>query len=755
MTLESIHIKNRGPLVDFKADFGRITVIYGPNASGKSLLSNTLRAIERGEELETGEAVVTFKDRTLTSADFANVGASNRIRVFNADFLRDDVIDKRPGKIVLGSDVNDQRKEIDRLGTHISDLETATVQLTQQLSREEKLLGDQRQSAASEVKRVLRTVPVMEGSNHRWPQFDRGDALRGFESMLNEDNATLHYRSSDELDSLAETIRQRRSNLLRQIQIDDPGLPELHKRATALLRTEPDAVSLPEVDNDPSRRHWLLKGHGYANSQGHCAYCLQAVPPDRAEALDSFFSDDMTTLLRNIDDLIQGINQLDARLQAVSLPDKEEVRIDRQTDYQTVRARWVENIESAASYLATIQSHLQSKKTQPATVVEVEVEQPSWDTETSNEVNRIIADHNRSVENLLPICHEYELGMIANRFDEWKRLEDKIARLKLQINAKKQQIVELTAKLDKIKLLADANLIAASELTRMVRSFLGHDEIGFVLNDDEHSYQLTRHGEPAKHFSEGERTALALMYFLKRLEDESFEKRAGTLVFDDPITSFDEDNLFRAVSFIIDMTGVTAKKLRDQPERFIVLTHNFGLLERLWWDFRNQRADKDTNQRKARFYEMRCNRTGSQRKSELVEFDQAIITEYQVAFDEVSSITQGKTDINNPENSIRKCMEGFLRRVAPDYEAYGGALSTMRRLVDKSEEKSPSADQLRFLVTTANAGSHASATVRYARLASGWQQLKQAGEILLTLMQTVAEDHYQGMERLRNEGKKQ
>lgn len=752
MTLEKIHIKDRGPLVDFKAEFGPITVIYGPNASGKSLLSNALRSIEREEWTGPGEAEVTINGRTLSSGEFAQGEHKDRVRVFNANFLREDVIDGDPSAIVLGRAVVDQRDKIEILSRQIAKSESSRQAFTEQIGQLKKSLGDAFQSAGEKVKTVLRTVPKIDGANPRWPNFDRRDAEKTYRAMLVESSYARHKRSAERLEELEETILQRESpRSLDLPHVNDPSVSDIYRSASELLDTDCKTVSLPEIEGDPARRDWLLKGQEYSRDEGQCAFCHQHVPTDRANALESYFNDDLKRLLSDIDSMDQELGLKISTLASVSLPPVGDMLIDLQDTYQERSARWLSNIESALTAIESVRSQLKSKKDRPDMEFDISTEPPVWDADAAIELNQVIEDHNQSINKLRRNCEEYELAVIANRFEEWKCLEDQITGLKLKVETYDQQIKETSTKLVELRRSADTRLIAADELTRMVQSFLGHDEIGFELNDDDPSYRLTRHGEPATDFSEGERTALGLMYFLKRLEDNSFDKRNGTLVFDDPITSFDDDNLFRAVSFIVDKTGVTAQDLRDQPNTFIVLTHHFGLLERLWWDFRNQRIDKDSKPRKARFFEMRCGLNDSHRESELVEFQQAIITEYQVAFDEVSSIAEGRIDINNPENSIRKCMEGFLRRVVPDYETNGGPLYSMQRLVTQREADDPSWEQLRFLVTTANAGSHSGATIRYATLGNGWQRLKQASTILLNLMRVIAEDHYRGMERLRNE----
>ena len=321
MTLEKIHIKDRGPLVDFKAEFGSITVIYGPNASGKSLLSNTLRSIERAKWCGPGEAEVTINSRTLRSGDFAQGKNKDRVRVFNADFLRDDVIDGDPSAIVLGHAVVDQRDKIENLSRQIAKSESSRQAFTEQIGQLKKSLGDAFQSAGEKVKTVLRTVPKIDGANPRWPNFDRRDAEKTYRATLDESSYARHKRSAERLEELEETILQRESpRSLELPHVDDPSVSDINKRASVLLHTNLETTSLPEIEGDPDRRDWLLKGQEYSRDEGRCAFCHQHVPPDRANALESYFNEDLKLLLSKLDSLDQELGLKISTLASVSLP---------------------------------------------------------------------------------------------------------------------------------------------------------------------------------------------------------------------------------------------------------------------------------------------------------------------------------------------------------------------------------------------------------------------------------------------------
>lgn len=450
----------------------------------------------------------------------------------------------------------------------------------------------------------------------------------------------------------------------------------------------------------------------------------------------------MTQLLDNIDEMMaEGKRKSDvlANVRVVSL---NELRHDLQDDYQGVDEQWRLNVERTRSAIATIVSQLKTKRERPSKIVEPVADLPAWDAQAVAEVNRFVDQHNQSVTGLLPLCHEYEMGFIASRFDEWSNLEDEANRLKAELKEIDSDTAHAQVKLNELRTAADSKLIAANQLTDMVSSFLGHDEIGFNLNEGQHTYQLTRGGEPATDFSEGERTALGLMYFFKRLEDREFARQPGTIVFDDPITSFDEDNLIRAMSEIISRTGRAPDPHHPQLRacNVVILTHHFGVLERLWMEFRNQR-DKGS----AQFYELRCRRDANGRHSQLFRMENSLIADFQLAFDEVATLAnECNPDINNPENSIRKCLEGFLLRVAPDIDA-ADVFTFRNRYPDV---KVPTLE-LQNLKSVVNSGSHASRINRPANTDKHRKNVKVAAATLRMLMSGTVPSLYMGMESLR------
>lgn len=69
--------------------------------------------------------------------------------------------------------------------------------------------------------------------------------------------------------------------------------------------------------------------------------------------------------------------------------------------------------------------------------------------------------------------------------------------------------------------------------------------------------------------SEGEKTSIALALFISELETSKESDKVNILVFDDPISSFDYDNIYNIYYIIKDKW----KELKDKVQ-FIILTHN-------------------------------------------------------------------------------------------------------------------------------------------------------------------------------------
>lgn len=111
--------------------------------------------------------------------------------------------------------------------------------------------------------------------------------------------------------------------------------------------------------------------------------------------------------------------------------------------------------------------------------------------------------------------------------------------------------------------------IPADEINRDIAFIMGRDELNFV--NRESGYRITRNGKTAKNLSKGEENAIALIYFFNTMQDMNANPSNTIVVLDDPISSFDSNFYYNAISYIREKTL--------QVGQTFIFTHKFSLLK--------------------------------------------------------------------------------------------------------------------------------------------------------------------------------
>src|SRR5262249_42516519 len=155
--------------------------------------------------------------------------------------------------------------------------------------------------------------------------------------------------------------------------------------------------------------------------------------------------------------------------------------------------------------------------------------------------------------------------MIAAYLDEFANLRNAVTQASADISAKNQAVERLSTEIIRLEREVIEHLRPAEELNDELQKYLGHNELRLEVKKT--GYAITRNGVPAESLSEGESTAIALLYFLKSLQDRSFNLSQGVVVLDDPVSSLDANALYLAFGFIRERT-------KDAGQLFI-FTHNF------------------------------------------------------------------------------------------------------------------------------------------------------------------------------------
>ena len=226
----------------------------------------------------------------------------------------------------------------------------------------------------------------------------------------------------------------------------------------------------------------------------------------------------------------------------------------------------------------------------------------------------------------------------------------------------------------------------------------GHAELRLEVNDT--GYTILRGSEPAKALSEGETTAIALLYFLKSLQDKNFDLNKGVVLLDDPVSSLDANALYLAFGFIMERT-------KDAGQLFI-FTHNFNFFRQVknWFHHLPGQRKKDIVQRPARFYMFDCIKKNNQRSSTITKLD-PLLEHYESDYHYMFSRIYRDVHITSESgleqsyfvpNMARCVLETFLAFRQPDIS--GGL---WKRLNDINFDAAKKIRLLRFVNTYSHA----------------------------------------------------
>ena len=132
--------------------------------------------------------------------------------------------------------------------------------------------------------------------------------------------------------------------------------------------------------------------------------------------------------------------------------------------------------------------------------------------------------------------------MVAEELPEFERLIERGKIHDTRIAVFDWYIDALSDRISRLEVEITEHRAPAEELNDDLHNYVGHKELQLEIKDN--GYALTRNGVPASQLSEGEITAIAVLYFLKSLTDHRFDLANGAVVLDDPVSSLDANSLF-------------------------------------------------------------------------------------------------------------------------------------------------------------------------------------------------------------------
>lgn len=726
--------------------FNKYNLIYGWNGCGKTTLSGLLRRLEKKEALLTEEGAVTVEiDGTPVSAsDFGTLQALPPVKVFNRDYVEASVF-AGTGALsqifYFGEGSVEKQKEILRLQEELKTATAENLRLKTVSDNAANTLEQFKTDQAKTIKKLLSSSGQNDYNN-----YDK----RGF-SATSERLKKGDY-ASKRLDEAkrSEATRKKELQLQDDLTALDTTLPDfasIRDRASELLKRTVVSRVLGDLAKEPRIDSWVQTGlglHTGKHSTTTCRFCNQTLPADRLADIEAHFNqaykqllDDLATAQRECQTGITTVEETKAPFKEgfySHLRDGVPAQGEILKTYRT----------EAKAYLNGIIDQLKDKEGKPFESISLNalLTAPEPDSKAAEAaiaaINDLIAKHNSTSMNLakeVSVARKtLEEDQVAEALPELIRNQDARTAAANGFAQSNQAIEGLKKEIQGLEKQIDDSRRPAEELTQELASYLGQNDLKFETRD--HGYTVTRGGVIASNLSEGEKTAIAFLHFLKSLNDRSFKKDHGIVVIDDPISSLDANALFCAFGFMKDKTNNVAQ--------LFVLTHNFTFFRQVknWFIFLN-RGKK--NNPVANFYMLRTSSPGGTRTSQLMGLDPLLKdfeSEYHYLFFRVAeeaANTQPR-DLSNyyaMPNIARRLLESFLSFRFPQIEGLNKQIDAIDQF-----DAAKRARIIRFLHTHSHDGKVAEPEHDLSILSETPDILKD----LLALFEVVDKPHFDGMQ---------
>ncbi|MDE0331602.1 MAG: AAA family ATPase [Nitrospinae bacterium] len=745
-----VKLKHPGVLRDFSwpgdmQNFGHYNLIYGWNGSGKTTISRIFRAVEKQEPTESDcDVVLSSNGSHVNGSDFEH--STLPIRVFNRDFVADSVFRTGGGEIppifVLGEENVEKQREVEQLNAKLQEANVTLEQRRTQKSNAEHLLDRHCIGQARLIKETLRS-----SGDNVYNNFDKANYRQLARSIWDSGEAIANQLSEDEREKVEAQHHATQKERLDEISYQFPSFPTQMEIVSNLLKKTVVSEAIQSLKEDQELSSWVRQGLGLHQSRhvSECLFCEQKLPENRLSNLNAHFSAEYGQFLESVDAEIEHLQNASEAATNLSLPVPAQFYDDLAENYGNVRHRLDEALNTTKDFLDKLVEALQKKKERVFESYALNISEPQIDVRVIEVVNEIIENHNSTCENFeAQVVEARQLlanNLVACASEEFVKLISDANESKSAVAEASDNVAHLKEKIAQLERDIVEHLKPAEELNSDIQKYLGHSELQLDVKDT--GYKITRNGTPAKALSEGETTAIALLYFLKSLQDQNFDLANGVVVLDDPVSSLDANALYLAFGFIKERTKNAAQ--------LFILTHNFTFFRQVrnWFHHLRGQRKRDISQRPARFYMLEWKFDEGQRSSTLCWLDPLLEryeSDYHYLFVRIFHEAQESQERALEENYVlpnmaRRLLEGFLAFRRPQV---GGDLWNKLKEVDFDETKKTRI--LRFLHTNSHNDSIAEPEHDPYLLAEARSVLND----LLELMESEDNEHYMAMVGLVN-----
>lgn len=670
------HLKSFGIFKDFDGasikKFGRYNLVYGWNGTGKSTLSSLFASVEARAVVPRfagGQFSLSLEDSSSITDKNVSQTLLN-IHVFNQGFIQKNINwDKSVNSILLiAKEKIDEVKKLEELNGKLGKKNKLYLDKGVEAAKVRDSLEKFMTNAARKMKLGLQSIDTADSYYLNYDRRKLANFIKDNEAGVVDTGSILDDKAVIKLTNSA------RPDQMPAIAFySNPVDPEYYGKAVIRIRdliaTTAVNQAIQRLSDNPDIREWVQTGldlHEKHNSKA-CEFCASPFTPERASSLAAHFSKEFTDFQARLQSAATWIESQGAPTH--SLPASADFYKEFSTDFEGLKVEYDAAVNKIDTQVAAWKAALLAKIEDPMrTNIEV-TDMTGADLLKFNSVlaslTSLVALHNKKTANFKAETTKskkaLELHYAAAEIQEfdYSANELKIQQLESEAKAAGAEVAALQQEIDAIEASLSNETVGADEFNDTLHKFIGRSELCLKFNKDKKGYEIIRNGvgEHDGNLSEGEKTAIAFVYFITKLRENGNKISDTVVVVDDPVSSFDSNHLFHAYSFL-------RTQCQDARQLF-VLTHNFTYfkLVRDWFAGKNKGKDKPDV---SFFYQLDAS-PGSPRSSKLVDADDSLKnygSEYHYIFKKLFEY-RSHASLNRDEafltaNLSRKLVESFF-----------------------------------------------------------------------------------------------
>jgi wobble nucleotide-excising tRNase len=740
--------------------FNVVNLIYGWNGCGKTTLTRLFDRLAS----QSGETV-EFEVQTADGNKFTQTDPFPLpIRVFNQDYINKNVrvSDSKANaiSILLGEQSTELAAQIESDERELNGDPTDATKRGKLLEFDGYTKKKERKERENETAftDIARTIgAAIAGSSVSARNYRSPDAKRDFialraPAVLSEDDLAKSVA-----DLKQEMLPELASVELTPIHVNgtsaDPLVLAAQSISTskALCTQTAEAEAIARLSEHPDIAEWVEQGIALhaSHKSVNCEYCGNVISGDRLKQLAKHFSDADRILKAKIEDELSSLRLIHQSIDKFSAHDAMRLYQEFRADYATAVEELGRAREQLKAQVVALGKELQLKKTKTSESMSLIADIGIGSIEKALlAVNALIDKHNAKSREF-KVVQDAAIEKIRTHYlstiygDVTRRIKE-VAELIPDLERRAAEIKEIRTRIAKARVAISSAHKACEQINERLKIFLGHKELRFEpetksTNDEGgggeevvSGYRIMHGDKPAIYLSEGEKTAIAFVYFVVHLNDGQFLKQNGIVVIDDPVSSLDSNSLYQAFSFL--------KNAVKGCKQVFILTHNFDFLKLLL----NWRARQI---KKTGYYMIRNHFVGDDRRASIDDMDRELkeyASEYHYLFKrlkEMRAEQDGTIMRAYPvPNMARKAWDSFLLYRVPDGR---GTYAKMELLKAEGHD----ALKLDAIYKFTNDQSHITGSGFDPALVPETQKVLAE---LFEMMQTLAPEHYAVLDRSTN-----